>query len=229
VSRKRRNGGGGGGRPAAHLGDTSSVNGRGGPDLRIVRGGENITIGEIGGESHGKVTATFGFFGRTLRVNPDLTELEVIDLLEEADNVKMTDIRSMTMTKKYARAHVHPDDFDEFWRLIKANNQGTADIMVTCWKILDGITANPTGGPSDSSGGQPATSPSSPPASSTPAGPPSDRRAAFLQHIERIQNRTDEDGNPLPVNAAIAAQLAVAAKAQGIDLDAGRPLEPATA
>lgn len=219
MSRKRRRGGGG--RQAVHLGDATSPRGRNTPDLRIVRGGEQIEIGEVGGEVRAKVTATFGYFGRRFRVNPDLTEIEVVDLLEEADNVKTTDVKSMTMTKKYARAHVHPDDFDEFWELVRKHNQGTGDIMVTCWKILDGITGNPTGGQSGSSPGQPATSPSSPPDSSAPAGPPSDRRQAFLQHIDRIQSRTDEQGNVLPINAAVAAQLVVAAKAQGIDLSGG--------
>lgn len=213
----RRGRRGGVGRPPVHIGDATTRQGRDGPDLRLIRSGENIDMGEIGGEVREGVTAWFLYFGHRLRVNPDLTEIEVIDLLEEAQQVDVKDPRSMTMTKDYARAHVHEDDFDEFWDLVKANHQDTSAVMITCWKILDGITANPTGGQSGSSDGQPVTKPSSPRTSSPPA---SDRspREAYLSHIERFEAMTDGDGNPAPIGAAMAAQLAVAAAARGIDV-----------
>ncbi len=204
--------------------------------LRIMRTGEQIQIGDLDEQDERpEVTATFRLKDPktgervTLRVNPDLTEVVVIDLLEQADRYAADDPKSMTIVKTYAMEHVHPEDRDRFWGIVKAKRLDTAGVMVLCWNILGGVTANPTTGQSVSSDGPPATSTPSQPASSTPAaapsGVPSDpdgRRAAFLAHIDRIQSRTGEDGKVLPINAAVAAQLATAAEAQGIDLTSSR-------
>jgi hypothetical protein len=123
----------------------------------------------------------------------------------------------MTFAKKYMRAFVVEDEFDEFWALLKRRNPTVQYCMELSWKILGGLTEGNTGGRSASSDGPPVTSQSSPPASSTPAGP-SDQRQRYLAAIDRIQSRTDETGKLLPINAAVAEQLVVAAKARGIDL-----------
>lgn len=220
--RKRQPGRGGGPGPAL-TGDV--INPKTGRPYRLIRGGEQIQLGDMDDEQadHEPVKATFRLGGQTFRVNPDLTELTVVDLLEEAEGIKMNNPRALTMTKTYALEHVHPDDRESFWNLVRKRRMDSAEVMILCWKILDGITANPIGGQSDSSDGQPATSQSSPPDSSTPAADLSDplsaKRAVFLRHIEKIQNRTDEDGKVLPINAAVAAQLVVTARAQGIELD----------
>jgi hypothetical protein len=232
MSRRRKHSGGrpGGGGPAVSGDILDPATGR---PIRLIRGGENIQLGDMDADiaDHQPVTATFRLKHptegvKTFRVNPDLTELTVIDLLDEANSVKQDDPQSMTMVKKYALEHVHPDDRDGFWRTVRAKGMDSAEVMLLCWRLLDGITANPTGGQSGSSDGQPVTSQSSPPVSSTPVVDPNDqlavKRAAFLQHIDRIQSRTDEDGKVLPINAAVAAQLVVTARAQGIELDPSR-------
>jgi hypothetical protein len=204
-----------------------------GQPIRLIRTGEQINLGDMDAaeEDRQPLTATLRLKHPergvlTFRVNPNLTELTVVDLLEEADTVKQDDPRAMIMTKKYALEHIHPDDRDLFWETVRAKGWDSTQVMVLCWRILDGITANPTGGQSDSSDGQPATKPSSPPTSSTPVADPfdplADRRAAFVKHIEKIQARTDDDGKVLPINAAVAAQLVVTARAQGIELDPSR-------
>lgn len=171
-----------------------------------------------GVEGHPPVDATFPWFGRELRVNPDLDELVVIDLLEESSKFKVTDPRAMLMTKRYAQAHVHPDDFDEYWRLGRAHRVSEAEILRSCWVMLAAASANPTGGQSDSADGLPGTSPESLPPSPPPGGTQS-LREVFLKHIDRIQARTDpETGKVLPINAAVAAQLAVVAEGRGVDL-----------
>jgi hypothetical protein len=226
MSRRRKHTGGRPGGPPV-TGDV--IDPETGRPVRLIRGGENIQLGDMDADQadHEPVTATFRLTHpkegiKTFRVNPDLTELTVVDLLEEANSIKQDDPRAMIMTKTYALEHVHEDDRDDFWKTVRAKGMDSAEVMVMCWKILDGITANPTAGQSDSSGGQPATKLSSVPASSTPVADPSDpqaeKRAAFLRQIDRIQSRTDDDGKVLPINAAVAAQLAVTAKAQGIDL-----------
>jgi hypothetical protein len=212
-----------------------------GQAVRMIRSGEEIDLGDLGmTESQPEpVTATFTVGGQRFRVDPDLTELTVIDLLEQGQGIDNNSPQSMTFVKDYAFAHVHPDDQVEFWKAIRRMRWDTSQIMILCWKILDGITGNPTGERSDSSDGPLDTSQSSPTAASVPdVGPgfpdrPTDRqliregldrtadplRAAYLKHIGKIQARTDaETGQLLPINAAIAAQLATAAQARGIDL-----------
>lgn len=227
MSRRRKHTGGRPGGGPAVSGDV--LDPKTGRPIRVIRGGENIQLGDLDADvpDHEPVTATFRLKHptdgvRTFRVNPELTELTVVDLLDEASTIKKDDPQAMTMTKKYAMEHIHPDDRDDFWATVRAKGMDSTDVMVLCWKLLDGITANPTGGQSDSSDGQPVTKLSSVPDSSTPGGDPSDpqaeKRAAFLRQIDRIQSRTDDDGKVLPINAAVAAQLAVTAKAQGIDL-----------
>lgn len=204
------------GRPTVHLGDVATGSA---DNIRLIRTGELIEIGDLSGEARQPVTAHFTYFGARLRVNPNLTELDVVDLLEQADQVKVNDPKSMIMTKDYARAHIHPDDFDEFWALVKKHRQDTTGIMTTCWKILAGITANPTGGQSDSSDGQPGTKTSSQPGSSGQVIDLSARRL-YLDQIAKVQARTGDDGQAQPINPAIALQLVTAAKARGIDLEA---------
>lgn len=231
MSRRRKRASGyhpGDNRRAVHLGDVTT------PDtsnIRMIRTGEEIEIGDLSGAARAPVTARFWYFGTRLRVNPGLTELDVVDLLEQANNVKMDDPNSMTMTKDYVRAHIHPEDFDAFWKLVKANHQDTTDIMTLCWKLLDAITANPTGERQDSSGGPLVTktsSPSTPPASVTDLGEHRARREAYMRQIEALEAKRGEDGQPVPVNAAIALQIIEHAKTQGIDLVSGSRLANAT-
>jgi hypothetical protein len=211
--------GGNGRSGAVHLGDVTTASA---DDVRLIRTGEVIDMGDISGERREAVTASFVFFGERLRVNPDLTEIAIIDLLETAEGIDVNDARSLTITKEYARAHIHPDDFDRFWSAVRANRQDSAAIMVTCGKILSGITANPTGGRSDSSAGQPVTRTSSPPTSSGPVtdlGEARDsRRSAYVRQIELLEQARDAEGQPIPVNAAIACQIIEHARTQGIDL-----------
>jgi hypothetical protein len=215
-SKRRRSGSG---RPTQHYGSVVTEG-----DARVIRTGEVIDLGDLTGEERAPVIASFTFGEQRFRVNPNLTELDVVDLLEQAQNVKMNDPSSMTMTKDYARAHIHPDDFDEFWKAARARGYDTERLMTLCWKLLDGITGNPTGGQSGSSDGQPATKTSSPPTSSalvTDLGAERARRAeAYLAHLERLGNQRGEDGQPIPLNAAIQLQLVEQAKTQGIDLEA---------
>ena len=229
MSRRRRgNRPGGGGRPAVHLGNVTTDSR---DNVKVIRTGELIEIGDLSGEVRQPVTAAFVYFGQRIRVNPDLTELDVIDLLEQAQKVDMKDPASMTMTKDYARAHVHPADFDTFWGLVKEHRQDTEAIMVTCWRILDAITANPTGGQSDSSDGQPGTKTSSQPTSSgqvTDLTEHRQRRDAYLRQLQALESARGEDGQPIPVNAAIALQIVEHARTQGINLVAELPSAAAT-
>jgi len=230
MSRKRRKGPAGGGRPVQHLGTIVSQG-----NSRVVRTGEDLDLGDLGGEVRQPLTARFTYFGHRFRANPYLTELAVVDLLEIADKIDVTSPKSMTFVKDYVREHIHPDDFDEFWKVAHSNGQDTSALMTTCWTLLDKITGNPTGGQSDSSAGQPETRTSSPSPSNervTDLSAERERRepkkAAYLHHLKRLEEQRGEDGEPIPVNAAIQLQLIAQARGQGIDLEADLPSATAT-
>lgn len=220
MSRKRNRGGRGGGRPAVHLGNVATDSQE---DVRRIRVGEVIDLGDLTGDTRQRVSASFTYFeGTRIRVNPDLSELDVIDLLEQADQVDVNSPKAMTMVKDYVRAHIHADDFEEFWRLARKHGQSPSQLMEACWRLLDGISGNPTGGRSGSSPGQPETKTSSPSTSSaqvTDLAEHRTKREAYVRQIAALEARRGEDGKPVPVNAAIALQIINHAKTQGIDLE----------
>jgi len=134
----------------------------------LIRG-DVIDLGDLGSGEHEKVIASFGYYGATIRVNPNLSEVSVMDFLEQADTIGASDPRTMVVVKKWIRANIHPDDFDKFWKLVNDHGVGTDDLMRLMWKILEGVTARPTGRPSDSSDGPTVTTSASPDTSSQQA------------------------------------------------------------
>lgn len=116
-------------------------------------------LGDFGTE-HEQVEDTFGYFGVTLRVNPNLTDLEALEafrLVEAADDNASVLIALRTVLG----ALIHTDDVDECWRLARANRQQTEDIALLATKLLEVVTDRPTSLPSVSSVGQPTTDMSS--------------------------------------------------------------------
>jgi hypothetical protein len=187
-------------------------------------GGPGYSLGDLTADAgeRGPLLASFGYFGADIRVNPDLTEIDMIDFLDEAEKVQKDDPRSMLMVKEAARSHVHPDDFDEFWKLRKQHRQGVEALMSTIWGIVAGVTGHPTGPPSDSSDGRQDTKPNSPGPSLVPDDDQS-LRGAYLRQIDRFERMTDEDGNWNPMGVAMAAQVAAMAEARGIDVSRADP------
>lgn len=124
--------------------------------------GQEIDAGDLSGSHVEPIIATFGYFGRRFRVNPNLTETVVVDLLEMSQNVEVGDPRELVAAKDYVREHIHPEDFDEFWHTAMDNRQGVRDVITVCWKLLERITDRPTTPPSGSSDGRRDTPTSSP-------------------------------------------------------------------
>jgi hypothetical protein len=135
--------------------------------------GQALDLGDLSGEVVEPVYATFVYFGERYRVNPDLTETLVVDLLAEAATVPVDDPRSAgrsepsvaqnaEKSKDYVRQHVHPEDFDAMWAAAKANRQPMESLLALCWRLLSLVTDRPTMPPSDSSDGRPATNQNSP-------------------------------------------------------------------
>lgn len=241
MSRKRRGRGGHGGRPQI----TYQERGRSGGGVRelprVVRAGQVIDLGDLSDAAPARepVDARFTYFGERFRVNPDLSEVDVMDFMDEAQHVNPDDPTAFTLVKRWVAATVHPEDFTRFWKLSRSKRQDSTSIMALMWQILDGVTDLPTGQPSDSSGGLPNTSQNSPAGSSAPAVPQSTPAASpadlygpvlarpvapgaepYLRQIDRFQERGDGFG------VAMAAQIATMAEARGIAVRRDRLLAP---
>lgn len=182
--------------------------------LQAVGGTYNLGDLTADTEERPPLEAAFGYFGEQIRVNPDLTEVDMIDFLDDANRVNANDPQSMLMVKEAARTHVHPDDFDRFWALRKQHRQGVESLMATIWQIVSAVTARPTGRASDSSDGPPVISQNLPPTASPPAGgsnPDDELRNRYLRQIDRFERQG-------PAGVAVAAQIATAAEAKGINV-----------
>jgi hypothetical protein len=138
-----------------------------GPLVPFRRGIE-IDVGDLSGDEVEPIIATFGYFGDTYRVNPNLTETMVVDLLEAGESIGVEDPRQLVAAKQYVRDHIHPDDFDDFWATAVEHRQGVQAVIKVCWKILEQVTARPTTPPSDSSDGRRDTPTNSPVGASGP-------------------------------------------------------------
>lgn len=146
----------------------------GGPAVRAYTPpGQALDLGDLSGEVVEPIYATFDYFGGKYRVNPDLSETLVVDLLAEAAHVDLADPRSEGRTeptvgqnaersKDYVRQHLHPDDFKAFWAAATANRQSVTDLLALCWRLLSLVSDRPTTPPSDSSAGRPVISQSLP-------------------------------------------------------------------
>lgn len=117
--------------------------------------GREIDAGDLSGEIVEPIKASFTYFGKRFRVNPDLTETMVIDLLESGEDIEdPEDPRQLIAVKAFVRDHLHRDDFDEFWETAVDNRQGVKQVVKLCWTLLERITDRPTTPPSDSSDGR---------------------------------------------------------------------------
>lgn len=160
----------------------------------------------------------FGWFGATIRVNPRASDLGLTEFMATAEGIVLPDLdideanptaeqlQQMTaamnamaaVTKalqKFMREQIHPDDWDEFWRLAKGNGQQNTDLMALskalAAEIAQHATGFPTGPSSDSSPTPPTTSPKSSGGSSSAqdkakkilAGRPDLRLALARQHM----------------------------------------------
>lgn len=116
-------------------------------------------IGELGTVRTAEDAAVvFGYFGTRLRANPLASDLAFIEFLDKAENLdKVNEVEAVRLVLDYLREQIHPDDWDEFWRLAKANHQTSTDLMLVSHQIQGAIAGFPTGQPSVSRAGRRAT------------------------------------------------------------------------
>lgn len=180
--------------------------------IPLIRGRE-VDAGDLSGDEVEGINASFTYFGSRFRVNPDLTELMVVDLLEQAEVVgDAEDPRALTAAKGYVRGHLHPEDFDAFWTLVLAKRQGLMQVMRVCHRLLEQITERPTSAPSASSAGRRDTKESSPAGASAPvieSAPAAPTGGSPQEVAQHFITKFEGQGRP-----DLAAQMAIAAEAR---------------
>lgn len=176
-----------------------------GEDMRLIPmiRGQEMDLGDLSGESHEQVLATFRYFGKRFRVNPELNEVMVMDLLEASGDMDADDPRQLPLVKGWVRDHIHEDDFEDLWELARANGQEMTDMLKLCNRVLQLVTDRPTSPPTDSSDGRPVTKPSS------PAGASGTDIEKFRNVAEKYVDRFESEGRP---DKAIQVMLALEAR-----------------
>lgn len=111
------------------------------------------------GKARESADFTFGWFGKLLRVNPSLSDLAILDIVEIKTAASGSD--AIRRIRDIGNLLIHPDDAGEFWALARANRQTMEDIANLSMDLISAVTGRPTSLPSDSSDGQQPTAPSS--------------------------------------------------------------------
>lgn len=99
---------------------------------------------------------TFDYFGADLRVNPELTDADMLDFLEESGSLDEGDPKAALALKNFMR-RVFLEDFDRFWTLARQHRQSIDQRMAAAMQIIEALADHPTGRSAGSSGGPPQT------------------------------------------------------------------------
>jgi hypothetical protein len=122
------------------------------------------SLGDLG-TPRDAVELDFSWFGETIRVHPDASDLRTADFLMEFGDLDMDDEtaarRAMEAMSEHLLGQIHPDDRDLFWRLAKDNRQQMADIMAVSKAITEAVAGFPTQRSSGSAPTAPRTGPRS--------------------------------------------------------------------
>lgn len=142
-----------------------------------------VSLGTFG-ETHddsAPLDADFEWFGKTIRVDPDFSELDLMEFMDSAGGLDEDDSAAIPALMRMLRACVHPGDWREFWSLARKNRQQMPDFLKMVYAVIEAATDRPTVRPADSTGG-----PARIGISSTPASSSADDRA-----FELLKDRGD--------------------------------------
>lgn len=121
---------------------------------------------------------TFGWFGATIRTNPQAApELELVEFMNKAAAIQVDDddadladaVGAMDTVVGFIQPQIHPDDWEPFWDLAKRNRQTINDLMSVAMKLYEAAAGFPSGRPSASPAGRSHTKQKSKGVSSSPA------------------------------------------------------------
>lgn len=155
------------------------------------------SIGKFG-RRYAKVDLTFEFLDEEFRANPSASKVALVEFMSSAAEVAINDeVKGAKLIMQLLHEVVHPDDFDRFWALAKAERQDPVqDLMPLCQAVLEAVTGFPTGPSGGSSAGPTPTPqrfevdlPSEPvPAPSIPSGATAaDKALAMLRGRPDLQ------------------------------------------
>jgi hypothetical protein len=118
-----------------------------------------VHIGSLGTERP-TVDAKFTYFGETIRVHPDASDLAYTEFLALSQDIEIDDkgqpvhpednARAASVLDEVLRGQIHPDDYLRFMKLARAHRQQTLDIMLLSQQIVSAVSGFPTGQPSGS-------------------------------------------------------------------------------
>lgn len=115
-------------------------------------------LGDFGEQVDEPEEVTFGYFGETVRVNPALSDLDLVDFVDLVGDGTGLGLEQVGLIKDFARQCIHGDDFDRFWATARNNRQGITEVYELLAKIVAAVTERPTGRSSGSAGGPSSTS-----------------------------------------------------------------------
>lgn len=130
-------------------------------------------LGELGqtADAPTREDLKFTYFGAPIRVNPLLSDLVVLDLMDRAANMVIPDEDDEPDAEQmkaanglitgFLRRAVHPEDFPVLWEKALENGQGIAELMQLSMTLVGAVSERPTKKPNASRGGRRRTQPKS--------------------------------------------------------------------
>jgi hypothetical protein len=150
-----------------------------------------------------EIEADFDYFGETIRVHPDASDLQFAELMIIAKGIDVGEVdfqdpaswtpqeraaleKAQNATIEAIQGQIHPDDWDRFFKVAKQHRQSMFDLMAVSQHITEAVSNFPTGQPSGSSAGRSATRPKSKGGSSSARRVATTRRA-----LKMLESRPD--------------------------------------
>lgn len=145
------------------------------------------------------VDATFDYFGVTIRVHPNASDLAFAEFLAVAKDIETNEDgtpvnpadnqRAASLLDDTLRGQIHPDDLALFMSTAKENRQQMMDLMALSQGIIAAVSGFPTGQPSASSIGPGDGTPRSQGGSSSRASRRKDARKADKQRRKALKQQ----------------------------------------
>src|ERR1041384_6339027 len=126
---------------------------------QIHKGRQRTMAQSLGslGTQRSEVDMDFDYFGETIRVHPQASDLRVMDFMMRVGKLDIEDESNakeiMDALAEQLLMQIHPEDASRFWETAKKNNQQMKDIMAVSKTITEAVADFPTGQPSDSTDG----------------------------------------------------------------------------
>lgn len=153
--------------------------------------GEVARLGDFGdaGEAPPRqpLRAEFGWYGKTIRANPDASELDMVEFMAGAADIDMDDVSTDDMARvapvmwTFLRRCVHPADWETFWQQVRRHDVQPEVLLALCKAVVEAVQGRPTTPQPASTSGGAGTAPASTDGTS-PLDDPATRAALAAAH-----------------------------------------------